>query len=247
MRSISVLRLLLTGFLAVLCVASVAPTRAAQPAATIIDTTPAWDGASEIFAFGTPDTATYGQTITAPMQDTLLKSFTFYLRVPTSVTFRGYVYAWDGTKAVGPALYESADTSTTDATVLQPITFNTDAIPLVAGQQYVLFASISKLYAANPHDTFGSWGYVGETDAYLEGKFVFHNNSDDFNRLTTETWDGVTWWGPEDLAFTVTLDSLNVAQTKDDCKNDGWRTHTRADGSKFKNQGDCIRYVNTGK
>ncbi len=35
--------------------------------------------------------------------------------------------------------------------------------------------------------------------------------------------------------------------TKDDCKNNGWQTYTRADGSTFKNQGDCIQYVNTGK
>ena len=33
---------------------------------------------------------------------------------------------------------------------------------------------------------------------------------------------------------------------KDACK-DGWASYTRADGSKFKNQGDCIQYVNTGK
>jgi hypothetical protein len=38
-----------------------------------------------------------------------------------------------------------------------------------------------------------------------------------------------------------------VAQTKDDCKNGRWHTHTRADGSRFKNEGDCIQYVNTGK
>jgi hypothetical protein len=34
---------------------------------------------------------------------------------------------------------------------------------------------------------------------------------------------------------------------KEQCKNNGWQTYTRADGSKFKNQGDCIQYVNTGK
>src|SRR5437588_6977085 len=39
----------------------------------------------------------------------------------------------------------------------------------------------------------------------------------------------------------------NVATNKDQCKNDGWKTHVRADGSTFKNQGDCIQYVNTGK
>lgn len=34
---------------------------------------------------------------------------------------------------------------------------------------------------------------------------------------------------------------------KDSCKNGGWSSLTRADGSRFKNQGDCIQYVNTGK
>jgi hypothetical protein len=34
---------------------------------------------------------------------------------------------------------------------------------------------------------------------------------------------------------------------KDACKKDSWSTYTRADGSIFKNQGDCIQYVNTGK
>jgi hypothetical protein len=43
---------------------------------------------------------------------------------------------------------------------------------------------------------------------------------------------------------TVTFDQ---PQNKDECKNDGWMTLTRADGSGFKNQGDCIQYVNTGK
>lgn len=45
----------------------------------------------------------------------------------------------------------------------------------------------------------------------------------------------------------VSLTSSNPPQTANDCKNGGWMTHTRADGSTFKNQGDCIQYVNTGK
>ncbi|AEJ02115.1 LamG domain protein jellyroll fold domain protein [Nitrosomonas sp. Is79A3] len=32
-----------------------------------------------------------------------------------------------------------------------------------------------------------------------------------------------------------------------DCKKGGWQALTRADSSPFKNQGDCIQYVNTGK
>ncbi len=38
-----------------------------------------------------------------------------------------------------------------------------------------------------------------------------------------------------------------VPATKDDCKKGGWKDLTRADGTPFKNQGQCIRYVNTGK
>ena len=34
---------------------------------------------------------------------------------------------------------------------------------------------------------------------------------------------------------------------KNDCKKGGWENLERADGSSFKNQGDCIQYVNTGK
>ncbi len=46
------------------------------------------------------------------------------------------------------------------------------------------------------------------------------------------------------------LDALALATTRVSenlCKQNGWRSLTRADGSTFKNQGDCIQYVNTGK
>ena len=42
-------------------------------------------------------------------------------------------------------------------------------------------------------------------------------------------------------------DDDDVATNKDDCKKGGWADLTREDGSSFKNQGDCIQYVNTGK
>jgi len=48
---------------------------------------------------------------------------------------------------------------------------------------------------------------------------------------------------------TVTYDfePYRVAANADDCKNGGWMNAKRADGSSFKNQGDCIQFVNTGK
>lgn len=38
-----------------------------------------------------------------------------------------------------------------------------------------------------------------------------------------------------------------IATTKNQCKDGGWQTLFRANGTGFKNQGDCIQYVNTGK
>jgi hypothetical protein len=43
------------------------------------------------------------------------------------------------------------------------------------------------------------------------------------------------------------FEPYQVAASKDDCKQGQWSTMRRADGSQFKNQGDCIQYVNTGK
>ena len=54
-------------------------------------------------------------------------------------------------------------------------------------------------------------------------------------------------WGGFQPAIRVSALYINEAKTQADCKNNGWQTHTRADGSTFKNQGDCIQYVNTGK
>jgi hypothetical protein len=36
-----------------------------------------------------------------------------------------------------------------------------------------------------------------------------------------------------------------AAQDKDDCKNGGWQNLRRADGTPFKNQGDCVSYTNS--
>lgn len=47
------------------------------------------------------------------------------------------------------------------------------------------------------------------------------------------------------------LVSLEVAlptpASKDDCKKDGWQKLARLDGSGFRNQGQCVRYFNTGR
>ena len=45
----------------------------------------------------------------------------------------------------------------------------------------------------------------------------------------------------------VTAFGCPVAVNANNCKNGGWQSLFRANGTPFKNQGDCIQYVNTGK
>jgi hypothetical protein len=44
-----------------------------------------------------------------------------------------------------------------------------------------------------------------------------------------------------------TVYTFDQPQTAGECKKHGYEVVTRADGSEFKNQGDCIQYFNTGK
>jgi hypothetical protein len=48
------------------------------------------------------------------------------------------------------------------------------------------------------------------------------------------------------LGFVIDNLSLGTLPASEACKNGGWESFTRADGSSFKNQGDCIQYANTG-
>jgi hypothetical protein len=50
-----------------------------------------------------------------------------------------------------------------------------------------------------------------------------------------------------DVSATVNFEAVPVPTTKAACKGDGWKKVSRNDGSKFKNQGDCVQYVLTGK
>lgn len=108
------------------------------------------------------------------------------------------------------------------------------------------------------------------------GGFSVHNNSFVDNRNGIWNYDIVSvnaecnWWGaadgpgpvgpgsgdtvstnvdfaPWEIAPGGACIGGNVPTNKDQCKNGGWTTRVRADGSIFRNQGDCIQYVNTGR
>jgi hypothetical protein len=193
---------------------------------TTIDTTPNWIQAGGlsiggvfydgpyVFPFGNPYDATYGQIVTVPPTDAKLDSFTFYMRQPTGVKFRGEVYAWNNSsqRATGPALYESGQMHTTNSGIFQPITFPTGGINVTAGKQYVLFASVSKDYNLSYGLPGGSWAAIHSLVPAVPaaGPFVYMNNGSDTSQWTGGP-NGNTPWTVSNytLAFKASFSSDN--------------------------------------
>ena len=174
------------------------PTIARAASIGNIDTTPSWNGTTFISSFGSPNTATYGQTIMAPEGTNSLTSFSFFLLGPTTMVFRGFVADWDSVnkKVLGTPLYESAPRGVSQSANYEEVVFNIPGgLALKAGQTYVLFASISK-DPGQPNSA-GKWGSVGNNTAYPDGQFVFMNNTNDTTMWTSTAWSTIS----QDLAF----------------------------------------------
>ena len=165
--------------------------------------------ASSIQPFGETNTATYGQTITVPAGDNVLDSYSFWLDDyldPDYVDFAAYVMAWDGSKAAGPILWQSAPQSTTNNGGLdgyEGFTFNTGGVALTGGAQYVLFLSASDYFDGSTGTSFIPSGAT----AYDGGGFFFLNNGSDFSALTVQNWDQ---WPDWDMAFEASFSSGDV-------------------------------------
>jgi hypothetical protein len=67
-----------------------------------------------------------------------------------------------------------------------------------------------------------------------------------YNNGYTENIDAFTI-GTAAGTTTFDFDLANTPASKDACLQDGWRSLTTPTGSPFKNQGQCIQFVNTGK
>ena len=153
------------------------------------------------WAFGYPNTATYGETFTAPTNgDVNLQDFGFYMGNPSTsgnILLRAYIATWTGTRA-GTLLYASADYDYAN-TGDDHLTFSTGGVTLTPGATYVAFLSVSELYgqsAGETHVTDGAPTIPG-------GNFVYYNNSGDFAALFTSIWNNT---GPKpDWAFNATF------------------------------------------
>lgn len=106
--------------------------------------------------------------------------------------------------------------------------------------------SSNPIPGAPNRDTFVSWNTIvaANPDAVIIGGFGVNQGSG--NPALVSAVD-VLQIGYDGNSITYDFEPFRVASGKDACKNGGWRTVRRADGSPFKNQGDCVSYTNNGR
>ncbi len=95
-------------------------------------------------------------------------------------------------------------------------------------------------------DCFVTWDTIvmNNPDAVIVGGFGVNQGSG--NEGLVANVDALTL-GYDDQCVTYDFELFRVATSADACKDGGWRTLARADGSAFRNQGDCVSYVQTGQ
>jgi hypothetical protein len=110
--------------------------------------------------------------------------------------------------------------------------------------------SSNAIPGAPNRDTFVSWQSIvaANPDAVIVGGFGINQGSGN-PALTTAADNLSLGYGVGDDAVCVTYDfePYRVATSKDDCKDGGWQNVKTAANGSFKNQGQCVQYVNTGK
>jgi hypothetical protein len=106
--------------------------------------------------------------------------------------------------------------------------------------------SSNPIPAAPNRSTFVSWNTIvaANPDAVIVGGFGVNQGSGNAGLLAAT--DTLTI-GVSGANTIYDFEPYEVASASGDCKDGGWQNVKRADGTSFKNQGDCIQYVNTDK
>jgi hypothetical protein len=162
---------------------------AGASADTIIDTNPA---NSTISAWGPSTTLQYGQVITVPTTDNVLKSFSFTFNSDTVFNFNADVAGWGGAGLSGRILSSSAQT-TADIGSNHTYLIDTGGLALTPGAKYVLF--FDAYGGGSGRSTMAS----RNDDPYGGGAFVYGNNIT--ANLTTGSWFLLS--GQDDAVFTA--------------------------------------------
>lgn len=160
------------------------------------DTTYTNTGAAgaDIHYMGSPDTTSYGEFFTAP--GGFLKSFTFQALSGNSGNVDLTIAAWDGSKAVGPALYTSAPISYNGGS--QYLGANGINLALTAGTNYIAYLTVAGV--SSPMANVAIAG--SNSDGGLGGGFRFLNSGGTDPLTLNDSWSS---WGVPAMAYTATF------------------------------------------
>jgi hypothetical protein len=88
-----------------------------------------------------------------------------------------------------------------------------------------------------------SWSEIvaNNPDATILGGFGVNQGSGSGGLIAATDALSIAYKGS---SWVYNFEPFRTPLTKDDCKNGGWQTLRAADGSSFKNQGQCVSYVN---
>ncbi len=147
---------------------------------------------------GYPDTSTYGETFTAPTNgNAFLQDFSLYLAGPYTsgdIVMGAYLATWNGSYA-GNLLWSSSEIDYPNTGNAQ-LTF-TPGVQLEAGQNYIVFLSVSQYYGQSSGQT-----YISGGNGSCPGcAFAYFNNGGNFNELFNTPWDASGL--QPDFAFTA--------------------------------------------
>lgn len=178
----------------------------ANASATLLDNTARVGG---IQPFGAPASATYGQTFTVGA-DNILNGFSLYLDAyyegeGSTLDVRGYVASWDGSK-VNSILYTSTTRTIAATDTNVEFAFDTGALVLSPGAQYLLFLSASGLGPQAPLSFI--MPHTGPT--YAGGQFMYVNSGMDLSRVFADEWNPLGVYDT-DIAFKALLSQANHA------------------------------------
>lgn len=137
--------------------------------------------------------------------------------------------------------------------VFEPV-YNTGQGSVISGQWQTWDAydggnavwwSSNPIPSAPNRDTFVTWSTIvtANPNAVIIGGYGVNQGSGN-PALTTATDALIIGYGGDTITYN--FEPLQEATDKDACKAGGWKYFQRADQSLFKNQGDCVSYVNTG-
>lgn len=157
--------------------------------------------ADPIFSFGAPDTTSYGQTFNTG--GGILSDWTFYATAGNAGNLSFVVASWDGSKAVGPALYSSGTTSYGGgATALSFSGINTS----LSSGAYIAYLTVAGV--GSPADSVGLAGST--SDGGLGGGFRFLNSNGTDPLTLNAAWN--SWYVPS-MQFTANIAPVPEPET----------------------------------